>query len=216
MPAASEAEAEAQCPWMISEIKEILKDFLLRLRYRAPNTAANQKLRAAVTAEIVSWNAGVTPKFVEGLTDTSCTIAESAYAHTSYDHQLTVALYTACLTYIDDLGGRNPDVLRQFGRRFLTQEALGDPALERVVVLLRDMHEYFPLLSAQSITISTLDFIVGSYVEVTGKDMAIAAGATRYPWYIRQKTGIGSAYALFGFVKDWRDPADHFHLQLIP
>nr|BDI63123.1 sesquiterpene synthase [Trametes versicolor] len=200
----------------ITEIKDILKDFLRRLNYRSPHTPANAKLRAEVTAEIASWNADLSPSFKHGLAETCYTIAESAYAHTSYEHQRIIALYTTYLTYVDDLGGRDLDALGEFGRRLLAREALGDSALDRLVTNLQDMYAYYPRLSAHSIAVSTLDFFVGSYVEATGKEMAVAPGATKYPGYMRMKTGIGAAYALFNFVKDWRDPADHFFLQLIP
>ncbi len=221
MPYIQDACSEARPPCgtsldTISEIKEILKDFLRRLNYRSPHTPPNAKLRAEVTAEIASWNADLSPSFMRGLAETSYVIAESAYAHTSYTHQRVIAIYTAYLTYVDDLGGRDLDVLSEFGRRLLAREPFGDPALDRLVVMLQDMYAYYPRLSAHSIAVSTLDFFVGSYVEVTGKKMAVAPGATKYPGFMRLKTGIGAAYALFNFVKDWRDPADHFFLQLIP
>ncbi|KAI0632020.1 terpenoid synthase [Trametes polyzona] len=218
LPTAKAAHAEALRNDVdkMTEIKQVLRDFLTRLRYRAPQTPANPRLRAEVTAEILSWDNGLSSQFITGLADTSCSIAESTYAHTSYEHQYIIAVYTAYLTYIDDLGERNIDAVAQFVRRLLTREAFGDPAVENLVVLLRDMYKYYPRLSADSINISTLDFFVGVYVECTAKDMAIAPGATKYPVYMRTKTGIGAAYALFAFVKDWRDPADTFHLQLIP
>ncbi|KAI0366876.1 terpenoid synthase [Pilatotrama ljubarskyi] len=201
---------------VVAGIKSAVRDFLMRLRYRAPHTPANAKLRAEVTAEILSWNAGLSPPYVEALMDTSCTIAESAYAHLSYKHQLLVAIYTTYVVYVDDIGNRDLEVLGQFGHRLLAREDLGDPVLERLAQQLQDMYDYYPRLSAHSITIATLDSVVGMYVEFTTRDMAVSPGATRYPWYLRIKTGIGSAYALFNFVKEWRNPADNYHLQLLP
>ncbi|KAI0670974.1 terpenoid synthase [Trametes maxima] len=202
----------------IEETKRVIRDFLARVQYRAPHThdPTNPKLRAETAAVIYSWNAGLTPGFVEGLTDTSCGIAESAYSHIPYEHQLVVALYTAYMVYVDDLGNRDLDALGQFGRRFVARQGVVDPVLERLVEFLQDVYAHYPPLSADTITVSTLDSVVGMYIEFTAKDMAIVPGAARYPAYLRQKTGIGPAYVLFNFVKGWRDPRDNFHLQLIP
>ncbi|KAI0352645.1 terpenoid synthase [Trametes cingulata] len=201
---------------MLNEVKRTIRDFLKRVEYRRPCTPENSKLRVELTGEILSWNADLSPAYVEGLMETCCTVAESAYAHTSYNHQLTIALYSACLLYIDDMGNRDPEILGQFGYRFLTRQDLGDPVLERLALQLPQMYNLYPRLSAHSIAVATLDWAVGSYVELTTGDVAVSPGATSYPAYLRTKTGIGSAYALFNFVKGWRDPADSFHLQLVP
>ncbi|KAI0822013.1 terpenoid synthase [Trametes gibbosa] len=200
----------------IPEIKQILRDFLMRLRYRDPHTLPNAKLRAEIAADIVSWDVKLSPKSIEGLTDTACTIAESAYSHVSYDHQRVVAKYTAYLTYIDDLGERDLEAVAQFGRRLLAREAFGDTAMERLAVLLQDMYAFYPPLTCDSITVSTLDFMVGVFNELSSKQRGVIPGATPFPWYMRQKTGIGPTYVLFNFVKDWRDPVDNIHLQLLP
>ncbi|KAI0643138.1 isoprenoid synthase domain-containing protein [Trametes meyenii] len=212
---------ESECPQStetITETKHIIRDFLARVQYRAPHALdpTNLKLRAETAAVIFSWDAGLTPDFVKGLTDTSCSIAESAYSHIPYEHQLIVALYTAYMVHVDDLGNRDLDALGQFGRRFVAGEGLVDPVLERLRGFLQDVYVHYPPLSADTITVSTLDSVVGMFIEFTAKDMAVAPGAARYPAYLRQKTGIGPAYVLFNFIKGWRDPRDNFHLQLIP
>ncbi|KAH9846107.1 terpenoid synthase [Lenzites betulinus] len=200
----------------IPEVKQILRDFMMRLRYRHPRTPRNAKLRAEITAEIISWDVQLSPKKIEGLMDTACAIAESAYSHISYEHQRVVALYTAHLTYIDDLGLRDLEAVAQFGHRLLAREDFGNASMDRLIVLLRDMHAFYPRLTCDAITVSTLDFLVGVHNELTGKERGVIPGATPYPWYMRQKTGIGPAYVLFNFVKDWRDPMDNIHLQLVP
>ncbi|KAI0352643.1 terpenoid synthase [Trametes cingulata] len=215
-PACKSAHAIPVTEHVVEEIKRTVRAFLKQLGYRAPRTPENAKLRAEVTAEILSWNADLSSAYVDGLMDTCCTIAESAYAHTSYRHQLAIAIYTTYMVYIDDIGNRDLEVLGQFGRRLLAHEDLGDPVLERLALLLQEMYDLYPRLSAHSIAVATLDSAVGMYVEFTTRDVAVSPGATSYPAYLRTKTGIGSAYALFNFVKGWRDPADSFHLQLVP
>ncbi|CDO71707.1 hypothetical protein BN946_scf184915.g51 [Trametes cinnabarina] len=200
----------------VVETKQIIRDFLYCLRYHAPHTPINYRLRKEVMDEILSWNAGVDIGYAEALTDTCCTIAESAYRHTSYDHQLLIAIYTTYCVYVDDLGQRDLDALGNFIKRFVAREDLRDPVLERLVRQFQDMHEYYPRLSVDNIVTKTLEAMIGMYIEFTTKGMVVAPGALMYPAFMRLKTGIGAAYALFNFVKGWRDPSDNFYLQLIP
>ncbi|KAJ2992502.1 hypothetical protein NUW54_g7919 [Trametes sanguinea] len=46
--------------------------------------------------------------------------------------------------------------------------------------------------------------------------MVVGSGATLYATSLRLKTGIGAAFALFNFVKGWRDPRDCRYLQVFP
>ncbi|KAI8986210.1 terpenoid synthase [Trametes punicea] len=200
----------------IEETKHILRDFLSRLRYRAPHTPLDYRMRKEVEDEIVSWDADLSPAYIAALTDTSCSIAECAYAHTSYQHQLLVAIYTAYAVYVDDLGSRDLEALGEFVKRFVAHQDLQDPVLARFVRQFQDMYVYYPRLSADNINAKSIEALIGMYIEFTAKDMVVAPGATMYPAFLRLKTGIGAAYALFNFVKGWRDPSDNFYLQLIP
>ncbi|KAI0769055.1 terpenoid synthase [Trametes elegans] len=213
----------------VTEIKQVIRKFLRRVGFRPPGHGPNAKLRAETTAEILSWGADVSLEYVAGLTDTSCTIAESAYAHTSYAHQLIVAIYTAYMVYIDDLGGRNLDALARFSQRLVARsirsapanngcdpagEAFGDPVLERVVEQFQDMYALYPRVSADAMVVATVDAVVGMYIEFVTQNKPVMPGAARYPWFIRSKAGIGSTYVHLNFMKGWRDPADNSYLQL--
>ncbi|KAI0662053.1 terpenoid synthase [Cubamyces menziesii] len=198
------------------ETKRILCDFLARMGYRSPDTAANATLRSEVAAEIVSWNADLDPAFVKATIDTSSSIAESAYGHTSYKHQLLIAIYTAFVAYVDDLGQHNVEALGQVVRWFVARDELPDPVLKRMLLQFEDMYEYYPRFSADAINTSTLEALLGMYIECVSKDMVVVARATLYPSFLRLKTGIGTGFGLFNFIKDWRDPSDNYYLQLIP
>ncbi|KAI0662061.1 terpenoid synthase [Cubamyces menziesii] len=200
----------------IIEVKRILRDFLTRLRYRSPHTPVNTRLRKECRDEIVSWNANLSAAYIDALNDTCCTIAESAYAHTPYEHQLLIAIYTTYMVYVDDLGQRDLEALGEFVRRFVARQDLQDTVLTRIVQQFQEMYEYYPRLSADTINSKSVEALIGMYIEFTAKDMSVVPGATMYPSFLRLKTGIGASYALFNFVKGWRDPSDNFYLQLIP
>ncbi|KAI0673916.1 terpenoid synthase [Trametes maxima] len=200
------------------QTKDILRDFLKRLQYRSPRTQADPKLRAEVAAEIASWNAGLSQKAIEYFTETTSCAAESAYAHTTYEHRRAVAIYTAYWNYMDDVAG-NPQVLAalgQFGRRFVIGEDLADPVLERMVTLLRSMDKLYTGVGAECIIAGTLDALAGTYVEYKTKEATPAPGAVRYPYWLRLKAGVAGPFAHFNFMNGWRDPSDNYHLQLIP
>ncbi|KAJ8473611.1 hypothetical protein ONZ51_g7752 [Trametes cubensis] len=200
----------------IIEVKRILRDFLTRLRYRSPHTPVNARLRKECRDEIVSWDANLSAAYIDALNDTCCTIAESAYAHTPYQHQLLIAIYTTYMVYVDDLGQRDLEALGEFVRRFVARQDLQDTVLTRIVQQFQEIYDYYPRLSADTINSKSVEALIGMYIEFTAKDMSVVPGATMYPSFLRLKTGIGASYALFNFVKGWRDPSDNFYLQLIP
>lgn len=201
---------------MVAETKDIVQDFLVRLQYRPPGTVPNATLRADVTAEIISWKAGLSGKFIAGLTDTACTIVESALAHTGYAHQRLLAFYSAYIIYVDDFASRDLEALGRFGQRIAARENQGDPVLERLARQFGDMYAMYPHAAADLINTATLAGVAGTYIEFCTEHMAVAPGALGYPQFLRGMTGYSTAYAFFNFVKDWRDPADSFYLQIIP
>ncbi|KAI9058180.1 terpenoid synthase [Trametes sanguinea] len=199
------------------EVQEIMRDFLARVGYSnsTPWALPNASLRAELTAEVLSWNAGLSMQAVDSIVDTACTIAESGYSYMPPKHQRLAAYFTAYMVYVDDLGHRDLEALGHAIGRFVSRQPLEDPVLERLTRQFQDMYEYFPRLGADSINASTMEALVGMYTEFSQKD-AIAPGAILFPGYLRVQTGVARSYAHFNFAKGWRDPADTFYLQLIP
>ncbi|KAI0770506.1 terpenoid synthase [Fomes fomentarius] len=200
----------------LNAIKCILQEFLGNVRYRSQQTPQNPEIRGAVTAEIVSWDRALSWTYINALTDTSCTVAECAYPHTSYEHQLLIALYTAYLTYADDVGQHNVEAVGQFVRRFTQKAPQLDPAFDRLTALLGTMYGFYPYTSGDGIINNTLDSLTGMYIELTTQGGVIAPAAARYPYYLRLKTGIASAYAHFNFTRDWAVGAGMSYLQMLP
>ncbi|KAI0662060.1 terpenoid synthase [Cubamyces menziesii] len=200
----------------INETRRILRDFLDRLEYQDPHTPINPRLRNEVMIDVVSWDTGLSTQIIEGIVDSSCSIAESAYPHLPYEHQLFVALYTTYFIYIDDLGNRDLEMLGDFHRRYANREDMSDPVLERIVRQFRDIYGLYPRLDADAIIAGSIETLVGMYIEFSTKDVPAIPGATTYAPFIRRKTGDGLAYALFSFAKGVRDPSDKFYLQVLP
>ena len=200
----------------LSCVESAIRSFLQRLPYHTLGTQQNLELRREVTEDIVSWDAGLTSDVIAQITDTACGIAECAYAHTSYEHQRFVALYTAYLVFVDDLGHANIEFVGQFVQRLARGEVQPIPALRRLQELLATVHEYYPRVSADAIVTSTLNGVSGMYTELTTKGNAVLPGATRYPYYFRLRTGVASGYAHMNFTKEWVENFGHEYLQILP
>ena len=194
-----------------------IRDFLHRLQYAPPDTPEDPDLRREVADIIASWNAGLDQECIDGIMDTACSIAHCAYPHTSREHQRFVAIYTACLVYIDDLGQRNLTALEQFARRFGRGEPQLHPALDCVANLFRTtLYELWAPVSADAIMLSTFDTVTAMYVEAVSHGSVLSPLAKRYPYYSRIKVGDAQAYVHFNFTKSWSDAMGMFYLQILP
>ncbi|RDX49920.1 terpenoid synthase [Lentinus brumalis] len=200
----------------VAAVKSSVQNFLDRLSYTFSQTPQNLDLRREITAEVLSWNDGLSDSFVKGLVDTSCTIAETAYTHTSHEHRFIVALYTAYLTYADDIGQHNVEAVGRFVQRFTQGQAQSMVAFDRLTTLLGTLHDYYPRISADAIITNSLDSLTGMYIELMTKGARIHPAADRYPFYLRLKTGIACAYAHLNFTKSWGEATGNFYLQLLP
>ena len=193
----------------------MVHDFLQRSNYRSPNSPQDAELRRKLTSEISSWTATVGPQMLGKMVETSCSYAETAYSHVSFDHRYYIALYTACMLYGEDLGSRDPAAIAQFARRLISGRPQLSPIFDRLGDLLRDAHLYWTDVGADAIISSTLDALTATFVEFATSEMEIAPAATRYPYYLRTRAGGGPQFTHFMFMRSWRETPDSY-LQIIP
>ena len=153
--------------------------------------------------------------FIEKLVDSGCSFAETAYGHTSPVHQHYIALYTALILYIDDIGNKHLEAVRQFAGRFAQAKQQLCPALDTLVQLLRQAHELWTSVGADAIISGTIDAVTAMYIEYTAQNLVVKPTATRFPYYLRTRAGIGPPYIHFIFMKSWRATPESY-LQLLP
>ncbi|EJF61156.1 terpenoid synthase [Dichomitus squalens LYAD-421 SS1] len=202
-------------PDAFHETKRIIRDFLSGLGFRSPRTPKNFDLRQQLTAEIASWNIDVSTTFTEKMLHNSCNMAECCYSHESPEHQYFIALYTAFTFYADDHCGADPEPIGQFAQRCLEGAPQLDPVLDRFAAHLNKTFGLWPRIGANAIISGTFDSMTAMYIEYTTKDMATRPGATRYPYYVRTKSGVGPPYAHFIFPSAWRSSVNSY-IQIIP
>lgn len=119
--------------------------------------------------------------------------------------------------YVDDLGARNLDAVIRFTGRFARGEAQPDPVLDCLAKLLRQRtYELWNVYSADAIIAGTLDAISAISLEHSAEDtLVITPGATRFPYYLRTRAGVGPPFIHFAFMGSWRDVPDTY-LQILP
>jgi hypothetical protein len=89
---------------------------------------------------------------------------------------------------------------REFQQRFLRGQPQLDPVLDAVAdVLLRMWNQYQPIC-ATSISLSVFQFMAYSCVEVELDRLPVIQNVRRFPWFMRERTGIAEAYAFMTFA----------------
>ncbi len=152
---------------------------------------------------------------VSKMVETSCSYAETAYAHTSPEHRFYIALYTACMLYGEDVGNDDPDAVSQYARRLVRGEEQVHPIFDRLTTLLKDAHVYWTDVGADAVVTGTIDALSATYIEFATSGMRISPSATRYPYYLRTRAGGGPQYTHFMFMRSWRETAETY-LQILP
>ncbi|KAI0632043.1 terpenoid synthase [Trametes polyzona] len=196
-------------------IKRIVLDFLTRSDFHAVACPHDAPLRAKLAAEIRSWTVYVNPRMLEKMIETSCSYAETAFGHTSFDHRYYIAIYTACMLYGEDLGEHDPDAVTQFARRLVRGEKQLSPIFDRLADLLKQAHVYWSDVGADAIITGTVDALTATAIEFATTGTPVAPFALRYPYYLRTRAGGGPQYTHFIFMRSWREKADSY-LQILP
>ncbi|KAM5542954.1 hypothetical protein V8D89_003338 [Ganoderma adspersum] len=206
-----------------NEVKEIMRDYLKRSMTPSDDSRlaeayqSRDRLYQDIFDTVLHFikAAGDDSKLAERLSAFGADLAGIIYPHTSPEHQRYIALYTACMTYADDLGSRHVEALAQFSRRFATGQKQLSPPLEFLADLLRKSYDLWPEVGADTIISSTLIAITAMHVECTAGNVAVIPKATWWPNYFRTRTGFSLPYAHFSFVKGWRSTTDSY-MQLLP
>ena len=90
----------------LAQVKALIRDFLDRSDYKSPRNLCDPELRSKLTEELSTWPSDITPALVAKILDCTCAFAETTYGHTTHEHRYFIALYTACLMYVDDRRAR--------------------------------------------------------------------------------------------------------------
>lgn len=89
--------------------------------------------------------------------------------------KMWICLYTALHICTDDRVNRGHDTehLYRFNERFTNCQPQGDPGLQALDTLLREVHRHYPPPVSNLITTSTLDFVSALALELDTVDMQV-------------------------------------------
>lgn len=164
---------------------------------------------------VKGWNTGeVNPRMLDAALDAGIGIATIAFAHTSHDAQVYVALFTTLVITVDDYAF-SADALSAFADRMRTRASQMHPLLDRFVEVLDGTGNLYPPLASREIVRAALAFVDFSVVESANEEPLVRPGAFPYICSQRRINGIGRAYA--NFVWDKANFPDFVgHMQAIP
>ncbi|KAG6824499.1 hypothetical protein H0H92_006698 [Tricholoma furcatifolium] len=94
---------------------------------------------------------------------------------------------------------KNVETYITFEERFLRNLPQLDPALQGLADVLRSMHDYYPVFFANSIINATFEFVAGTCLEPAFEKVDVSTTSTRFPWFLRDRTGVAVAFALMLF-----------------
>ena len=105
------------------------------------------------------------------------------------------------MIYVDDMASKDPTPAVAFKERFLRRQPQLDPVLDAAAEVFMRIYQYYDAHAANCIIASALEFLTFSSVEVRIQELPLIREAHRFPWFLRERTGIGAAYAFFMFPK---------------
>jgi hypothetical protein len=119
------------------------------------------------------------------------------------------------IIYIDDKASKDLPSFSAFEQRFIR----GLPQLEPVLAVFADvvlaLCDQYDTLTANAILTATFEFVNSNCMEPAIESVPLIRDAGRFPWYLRDQTGIGKAYALMAFPKSRGLPMTDY-LQAVP
>ncbi|KAG6836121.1 hypothetical protein H0H93_011153 [Arthromyces matolae] len=186
-------------------ISIILKDFLndheIFSREHPSICPVNKDLETFMRREVDHIH-GLPAENLDRILHLSASLIELAYHECTLAEKKHIALYNWYLIYLDDVSSKG-DITAYvaFEERFLQNLPQLDPVLDGLASVLRAMFDFYSVFYANSIISVTLDFISAICIEPTIEKLEISDMPPRFPWFLRDRTGVAVGYALLLFPK---------------
>jgi len=161
--------------------------------------STNERLEAALRSEMEKRS--LPPDQFGRTVHLAASLIELAYPDCDFSEKMNLALFNWFMIYIDDMASKDPAPFSVFESRFLSGKPQLDPALDTLVEVLLRMWEKYDPLSANTQIASVFEFITSSCIEPDVETLSLIRGGQRIPWFMRERTGLGTGYALMAFPK---------------
>jgi hypothetical protein len=90
-----------------------------------------------------------------------------------------------------------------------------EPVLAVFAEIIIALCNQYDTLTANAILTATFEFVNSNCMEPVIESVPLIRDAGRFPWYLRDQTGIGKAYALMAFPKTRKFPITDY-IQAVP
>jgi hypothetical protein len=119
------------------------------------------------------------------------------------------------IIYIDDMASKDVASFSVFEQRFFRGLPQLEPVMNVFAEVVTTLCDQYDTLAANAILTATFEFINSNCMEPAIESVPLIRDAGRFPWYLRDQTGIGKAYALMAFPKS-RQIALTVYIQAVP
>ncbi|KAG6844325.1 hypothetical protein H0H87_007731 [Tephrocybe sp. NHM501043] len=192
-----------------ADVYEVVRDYLEL--YSSPDYdyihPTNEKLEAVMRAELKARH--ICSRRLENMIHLAASLIELAFNRCTLEEKKTIALFNLYIIYIDDAVLKDARPCTLFQSRFVQGLPQLDPVLDAFADVLHTLSETYPPLQANLILSSAFEFVSASCIE---PQLALARGipsskasrtsdmaATRFPLFLRERTGLGLPGALMLF-----------------
>ncbi|KAF8586479.1 terpenoid synthase [Ramaria rubella] len=182
-------------------ILKYMKSFLAGMGYSPLNiNLTNEKLEEAMREEMDARD--IRCEQLEKTLHLAASLIEVGYHGCDFEEKKNIALLCWYHLYVDDRAARDITHISVFEQRFVCGQQQLDPVLNALADVLRKMWKQYEPLCANLIVGSTCDLLTSQCIEPRLEILApICDMPGRFPWFMRDRSGAGVAYAAMIFSR---------------
>ncbi|KAG1760936.1 isoprenoid synthase domain-containing protein [Suillus occidentalis] len=188
---------------VLPSIRQAIANFLRRCGLQYTDTTIDEAYHSECCQEAISRGFPMDGKYsIRAQMDIGVAMAAYSFAHLPDPAaRMRICLITAVNARIDDMVVRGEDMVHvyRFNERFVNCQPQGDPILNALDVLLREITCLHSPLVSNIITASILNSVSSICLDYETKNMQVLPQTPLYAEYSRILSGIADAYALFIF-----------------
>ncbi|KAG2127645.1 isoprenoid synthase domain-containing protein [Suillus bovinus] len=190
---------------VIASIRQNIANFLRRCGLQYIDVAVDEAYHSECCQEAINRGFPMDGKYsIREYMEIGVAMSSNAYAHLPDNAaKMWMCLFTAVATRVDDVMVRGEDMadMYHFNERFVNCRPQGDPILNALDVILREITRFHSPLVSDLITASTINFMSANCLDDVTKDMQVwyLAKTPLYPEYSRLLGGLTDGYVLFMF-----------------
>ncbi|XEU97359.1 hypothetical protein FSHL1_002645 [Fusarium sambucinum] len=201
-----------------SFIKPLITSFTTELEYSPILLTNNDELRNAMCL----YANGTGIPYDEGTHSGTCfkiglTYPVVCFPHHPVEVQTFIGIYSWLGLLLDDEAVTHPDEFEMFHQRFCAGRKQPIPLLQGWADLMTLAFEHWDPLVANFIVTASLNFLNANALQAREDFTRIerTKAGRSWAWFIREKDGVGEAYAWFTFPKALCDDKSRF-IEVIP